>query len=172
MPRLPLISERTPDLSAEQLAVYDHVTGSRGRMIRPYEVLLHAPGVARPMSELGAQIRYHTSLPEHDRELAIMTVAAATGCRFEWESHHAIAREAGVRPEVLDHLENASTCDLAPAEVVVIDFVRGLHESASVAQPTFAAAHTELGDRGVVELAALVGYYTMLAYVMGACDVC
>ena len=172
MARIPLVGERTEDLSDDQLALFDHVVGSRGKMIRPYEVLIHAPGVALPMSELGEQIRYHSSLADHDRELVIMTAGALTGCRFEWDSHESIAIAAGVRREVLDHLEHGSPCELTGAEAMLIEFVTELHTTSSVTDSTFAAAQVALGDRGVVELAATVGYYTMLAYVMGACDAC
>lgn len=170
--RIPLITDRSDELSEEQLAVYDHVTGSRGRMIRPYEVLLHAPGLARPMSELGAEIRYHSSLNDHDRELAIMTAAALTGCAFEWDSHHSIALDAGVRAEVLEHLRGTAEGVLTAQESVIVGFVRQLNDSASVTNETFEGARDALGVTGVVELATLVGYYTMLAYVMGAVDAC
>lgn len=172
MARVPLISERSEELSTEQLALFDHVAGSRGHMIRPYEVLIHAPAVGMPMSELGAQIRYHSSLSDHDRELVIMTAGALTGCEFEWDSHHSIALAAGVRAEVLDHLSRGSACELTEWEATLIDFVRGLHATAAVDAQTFSAVQTALGDRGAVEVAATVGYYTMLAYVMGACDAC
>ena len=172
MARVPLISDRSQDLSDEQVAVYDHVAGSRGRMIRPYEVALHAPAMALPMSELGAQIRYHSSLTDHDRELAIMTAAALTGCAFEWESHHPIALEAGVRPGVLARLQGDLPGELTADESTIIEFVRQLHASASVEAGTFGSAQAALGVTGVVELATLVGYYTMLAYVMGAVDAC
>lgn len=172
MARLPLISERSEELSSEQLALFDHVVGSRGKMIRPYEVLIHAPGVGMPMSELGEQIRYHSSLSDHDRELVIMTAGALTGCAFEWDSHHSIALDAGVRPEVLEHLAADAACELTEREAMLIGFVRALHTTASVDAQTFADVQGSLGDRGAVEVAATVGYYTMLAYVMGACDAC
>lgn len=172
MARIPLISERSSDLSDDQLAVYDHVTGSRGRMIRPYEVLLHTPGLARPMSELGAQIRYHSTLPDHHRELAIMAAAALTGCAFEWDSHRSIALDAGVRPDLLEHLLGRAQCEPTEIESAIVDFVHQLHESATVDAQTFASTQSLLGTKGVVELASLVGYYTMLAYVMGAVEAC
>lgn len=172
MARLRLFDERTPEMSDAQLSLFDHVVGSRGKMIRPYEVLMHAPDVGLPMSELGEQIRYHSSLTDHDRELTIMATGALTGCRFEWTSHESIAIGAGVRRELLDHLDHGADCELTPGEAVIVDFVRELHAGATVADPVFDAAREALGERGVVELAATVGYYTMLAYVMGACGAC
>ena len=62
-------------------------------MNRPYEVMLHSPGIAQPMAELGGKIRYESTLSDHDRELVIVTAAVAHGCAFEWDSHHRIAVE-------------------------------------------------------------------------------
>ena len=58
MARIPLIEDRTDDLTEEQLETYDWVVQSRGKMIRPFEVMLHTPTIARHAAELGAQIRF------------------------------------------------------------------------------------------------------------------
>jgi hypothetical protein len=41
-----------------------------------------------------------------------------------------------------------------------------------VSSEIFDRAKAMLGESGVVELSATVGYYTLLAMVMGACDAC
>lgn len=171
MARLPLITQRHADLSEEQLDTFDWVVSSRGRMIRPFEVLLHSPGVARHVAELGAKLRFDSALSDHDRELVIMTAADAHRCAFEWESHLPLAREAGVREEAIDHLKG-SDADLTEVEELLIGFVRELIESSTVSPERFDRARAYLGERAVVELCTTVGYYTMLGYVMGACDAC
>ncbi|MDH5294470.1 MAG: carboxymuconolactone decarboxylase family protein [Acidimicrobiia bacterium] len=172
MARVRLFTEKTDDMTPEQQATFDWVVESRGSMIRPYEVMLHAPGIAQPMAELGAQVRYRSSLSDHDRELVIVTAAVAHGCAFEWDSHEPLARKAGVRSEVLDFLESGASVELTDGEAALIDFVNELCEASGVEDSTFAAAREHLGESGVVELAATVGYYTMLAYIMGACEAC
>ena len=57
MPRVPLLNKRE-GLSEAQETVFDWIVESRGTMIRPYEVMLHVPEMARPAAELGHQIRY------------------------------------------------------------------------------------------------------------------
>ena len=172
MARIPLITERTDDLTDAQRETYDWVVESRGKMIRPFEVMLHSPSIARPAAELGAQIRFGSSLSDHDRELVIITAAAVHGCAFEWDSHFPLALVAGVRPEVADYLQSGRSVHLTETELLLIGFVRELCAESTVSATRFAPAREYLGVPGVVELCATVGYYTMLGYVMGACGAC
>ena len=178
MPRLRLITDKE-GLDERQAATFDWIVESRGRMILPYEVLLHAPGLARPAAELGHMIRFEGELSDHDRELAIITTGIAQNCQFEWDSHIEIARNAGVRPpteQVLLAGDPAFTASgepddrLTEYEALLIGFVRELCETASVSDGTYAAAESALGTSGVVELTGLVGYYTMLSYVLNVAE--
>jgi 4-carboxymuconolactone decarboxylase len=172
MDRVPLLTERD-GLTPRQRDLFDWIVGSRGRMIRPYEVLLHVPGLARPAAELGHEIRFEGALSDRDRELAILTSARSHRCGFEWESHVTLARDVGVREEaiaaiaVLDDAAVDRTA-LSPDESVIVDFVTELCSESTVSDATYAAAEGRLGTEGVVELSAVVGYYTFLAYVMNA----
>lgn len=171
MARLKLLAERE-GLTEAQLEVYDAIVASRGSMIRPYEVLLHVPGLALPAARLGHQIRYEGVLSDHDRELAIITTATVHHCRFEWDSHVGIARSVGVRDEVIASLETGVAAELTPGEALVIGFVRELCADSTVAHGTYDAAEAALGTSGVVELSALVGYYTFLGFTMNVAGAC
>ncbi len=171
MGRVKLLTSRE-GLTPDQRLIFDWVVESRGKMIRPYEVLLHAPGLAKPAAELGHQIRYEGELSDHDRELAIITAARAHDCAFEWDSHIGIARDAGVSESAIAALESGEG-QLSEAEAVIVDFVRQLCAESDVSDQLFANAIEQLGGSGpVVELAGLVGYYTFLAYVMKVADAC
>jgi len=172
MARIRLITDRGQDLTPEQGETFDWIVQSRGQMIRPFEVLLHSPQVARHTAELGAKLRFGSILSDHDRELVIITAARFHNCRFEWDSHLPHARNAGVREEVVNYLEHEGGVELTDGEALLIDFVRELCAESTVSEATFARARGMLGEAGVVELSATIGYYTMLAMVMGACDAC
>jgi 4-carboxymuconolactone decarboxylase len=170
MARIPLLQTKD-GLSAKQAEVFDSIVASRGRMIRPYEVLLHSPGLAGPAGELGHQIRYEGGLSDHDRELAIITTATAHGCGFEWTSHVGLARDAGVSEATIAAVESGQPVSDGYDETVV-EFVRELCADSDVSDDRFAQAKNAIDDAGVVELSALVGYYTFLAYVMRVAQVC
>ena len=171
MARIDLITERSDELSPEQRETFDWVVESRGKMIRPFEVLLHTPEIARSVAELGGKLRFGSAVPDHDRELAILTVGVTHGCAFVWDSHVELARNHGVRDEVLEHLQGRSG-ELTEDEAAVVGFVRELCSNSAVSDERFEQLRSRYGDEVTVEMCALVGYYTMLGYTMSACDAC
>lgn len=171
MARIELITERNQLSSDAQREFFDRIVASRGKMIRPFQVLAHAPAVASAIGDVGAAIRFAGTLSDHDRELVIITAAVANGCQFEWDSHHPIALEAGVRPEAAGFLQGEAH-ELTNRERVIIGYVRDLCDAGNVSDERFAEMLDLLGAEGTVELTATVGYYTLLAYVMNVAGAC
>lgn len=169
--RVPLI-EQKEGLDEASAEVFEWVVASRGKMIRPFEVLLHTPQLAQKVAELGHVVRYESALDPADRELAILSTGRALGCGFVWDSHQEPAARAGVRPEVVEALEHGSMQALAPDEATIVAFAFQLCNTSAVDDETFNRAHRRLGDQGVVELALTVGYYTMLGFAMSAAGAC
>lgn len=170
MPRIPLITTRD-GLDDETASVFDWVVESRGAMLRPFEVLLHAPRLAQPVAELGHVVRYESTLDAADRELCILATGRAHGCAFVWDSHLDHARKAGVRDEAILVLDGGPG-ELDPREQVLVDFARSLVARSAVGDDEFAAAAELIGRSGVIELATTIGYYTMLGYAMSVADAC
>ncbi len=170
MPRVEMIEERD-QAAPSQLEVFDHIAASRGKMIRPFAAMLHRPEIARAAADLGAVIRYRGMLSDHDRELVICTTAIERRCPFEWESHSPLARSAGVSDAVLESIQAGKMVD-DPSAATLVTFVQELCRTGTVSDAVFEAARSDLGEEGIVELAAMVGYYTMLAVFMSACAVC
>ena len=171
MARVRLITDRDEDLSPEQIDTFDWVVESRGSHDPALRGALHSPAGGQARCRTRSQDPVRLVPPDHDRELVILATAHVHGCAFEWDSHLPLARAAGVREEVIDHLRQGGEA-LTESESVFIGFVRELCADSTVSSETFDRAIALLGESGVVELSATVGYYTMLAMVMGACDAC
>jgi len=169
-PRIPLLTDRDA-LDAEGRAVFDRVVEGRGAMLRPFELLLHAPATAERVAALGHAIRFDSRLTDVDRELATLATGRARDCAFVWESHLDSAMAAGVTPATIVALESGSS-DLGTHEAGLVEFVGELCRTGSVGDDTFRAVHEALGDGATVDLAVTVGYYSMLALTMGACRAC
>lgn len=168
--RIPLITDKE-DLSEDHAVVFDEIVARRGELLRPFQVLLQTPAIAQRTAELGAVIRFDSKMSDADRELVILATASAHGCSFEWDHHLPIALAAGVRAEAVEALESG-TGEFEEREKILVEFVLQLCRASQVSDDAFAVAHELLGTEGVVELAATVGYYTMLGYVMSACEAC
>jgi len=78
MSRIPLIEERS-EASPAQVEAFDHISATRGKMLRPFAVMLHRPEIARAAGDLGAVVRYQSTLSDAERELAIYARSRSSG---------------------------------------------------------------------------------------------
>lgn len=165
-PIAPRITLPTPDtMDAEQRRVYEEiVSGPRGKLVGPLRAALHNPELAQRWQALGALLRYRTSLSPRLSELAILVTGRACRSPVEWHLHRIEAEKAGVEAALIEAiLADTLPAGLAPADEAVLRYADELNRIRSVSDATYAAALACLGERGVVELTALIGYYTMVA---------
>lgn len=171
MTRVRLITSRE-EASPEQVETFDHIAASRGgRMLRPYAAMLHRPQIARATADLGAEIRYSSQLSDHDRELVILVTAIERVCGFERDAHRPLAVEAGVDEATLAALDADGAVDNG-RDAMLVDFVRSLCRNGTVPDATYESVSDLLGEELTVELATVVGFYSMLATFMGAFELC
>jgi 4-carboxymuconolactone decarboxylase len=153
-------------------AIYDAIAESRGGIVGPFPVMLNSPEVAARVSHLGHYLRFDSALSNVEREIAILTAARQADCDFEWAAHVRLAKQTGVRDETIDVIgRRAATSSLPADEALVVDFGRELLGDHRLSAQTFDAARKRWGDRGVVDLAALLGYYTMIACTLNGFEV-
>ena len=165
------ISLPDPDsMTAEQRAVYDTVVGGpRGAVIGPLRAALHSPELADRWQRLGEILRYRLTLPKRLGELAILVTARRWNAELEWVVHAEAALAAGLAPKVIEAIRAGDPPAFSdPDEAEVYAFARELQLSGRVGDPVYDAVRTRWGERGVVELTALTGYYTMVAMTLNA----
>jgi 4-carboxymuconolactone decarboxylase len=171
MPRIALATAET--LNPEQRRVYDAIaSGPRAGVRGPFLALLNQPAVADKWQQLGEVLRYHTSLPPRLSELAILVTARHMDCQYEWSAHEKHARNGGLAPEIIDAIKAGKRpAKLAADEQAVYDYALELNERHAVSAATYDKAKASFGPVGVVELTALLGYYTMVAMTLNAHEI-
>ena len=167
-PRVPLLD--VAEMDGAQRRLHDAVvSGPRGRMIGPLRAAIHSPELAGLWSQLGEFLRYRTCLPKRLNELAIVVTGRRWTSQVEWWVHARACVEAGMSQAVVDAIEA-----LAPpvfdeaADVEVYEFARLLQETGQVPADAYRAVEARWGTRGVVELAAVIGYNTMVSMTLNA----
>lgn len=170
-PRLHFPSPETMD--ADQRRVHDKVVaGRRGKIVGPLRAALHSPELADRWQALGEFLRYNTLLPPRLSELAILVTGRACQSPFEWFAHDAEARKAGIEPAIIDALlAQRWPAGLSADDAAVVQYAIELNRHNSVSDATYATATERFGARAVVELTALVGYYTMVAMTLNAHEI-
>ncbi|GAB1575713.1 carboxymuconolactone decarboxylase family protein [Bordetella petrii] len=171
MSRIPLPS---PDaMSADQKRVYEQiVSGPRGRLVGPLRAALHNPDLAERWQALGALLRYGTSLPPRVSELAILVTARRWNSQIEWHIHAQAAAAAGVPSAVIEAIRTRREPVFEQAgDAIAYEFSRQLQETGQVDQELYGRALAAWHVVGVVELTAVVGYYTMVSMTLNAHEI-
>lgn len=167
-PRIPLPGPE--DMSESQRAVFDKiVNGPRGNLVGPLRAALHNPTLADRWQALGQVLRFETSLPVSLNELAILVAARHWNSELEWTIHAREARRAGLDSEVIEALRLGDLPGFTGEDQrEIYEFSRELLEAGRVGDGVYDAVRTRWGTVGVVELTALVGYYSMVAMTLNA----
>ncbi len=168
MPRLDLPPEDAMT-SDQKAAVAEAVTGIRGRVPAPMVAWLQSPELASRAQKLGELLRYRTSLEPRLSELAILVCGRHWTSHHEWTAHKREGIKAGMDPDVIAAIAARRAPSLRDArEQAVYDVSSTLLATGRVPQPLYARAVAALGERGMVELVGILGYYCLVALTLNA----
>ncbi len=171
MPRLPLPADSDAFSEGTRRAVR-HILETRGGNLPPPSGLLtYAENAGALLSDLVEHLRYHTSLTDVETELAICVSARASNADYIWNGHTRLGLEAGVREEALHAVDTHGSLDgLTADEALIIRFGRELLEQPAIADATFDAVRARYGERGLMDLVAVMSVYTMNANILRTVD--
>lgn len=176
--RLPLLA---PDaLSGDQRRVYEAVAGGPraeqssfgvmdqlGRLLGPYNAMLHSPCVGMPLQDLGAAVRFRTGFSPREREIAILIVAAYWKSDYIWYAHARTGHDVGLSDAELGKLQVGDDPLFEDSrEQVVYKVMANLIRTGDLSDGMYADSVAELGHATLVDLITLMGYYITLAQLL------
>jgi 4-carboxymuconolactone decarboxylase len=161
----PLPPERWSE--AQRACAEEIIAGPRRAVIEPFIPMLRSPELCTHAQRMGEYLRYRSAIGLRLSELAIMLTAHHWRQQVEWSIHASIARREGIRQEVLDAIERDAQPAYEQEDERLVHAVthQTLHER-RVTDATWAAAIATFGEQGAIDLLGIVGYYTLLAFVM------
>jgi len=169
MARLPPITGK------EQVAAKDHativaITESRGAIQGPFTMFLHCPELAGRVAHLGAFVRFEGSLDMRVRVLAAMTVARELEAVYVWGAQTGGARRLGVPEATITAIRENHSRGVPPEDAEIVDFTRQLLRRHRVDDANVASLQKRFGNDGFIQLTGAIGYYSMLAMTVNACE--
>ena len=165
----------TPITSRDQVAAKDHATvdaivKSRGALQGPFTMFLHCPELAGRLAHLGAFVRFEGALDMRVRVLAAMTVARELDAVYVWGAQTGGARRQGVPEATIAAIREKHSRGIPPEDAQIVDFTRELVRKHRVNAATVTALQARFGNEGFIELTGAIGYYSMLAMTVNACE--
>ena len=166
MPRLPIPTD-TDEFSEETRSAIRHIKATRKTMPPPSSYLTYAGKAGARLSDLVEHLRYHTSLTDAESELAICTAVRSANAAYIWNAHVKLGRAAGTREEAIHPVDTFGPLDdLTDDEALIIHFGRELLDASEVSDNTYEAVVRRYGEKGLMELTALMSVYMMNATVL------
>ena len=130
----------------------------------PFNVWLRSPGIGNLVQQLGEEIRFRSSLAGKLNELAILITARHWTSQYEWFAHHKLALEGGLDPAIAEDIaQGRRPAQMDADETIVYNFSRELHDTQGVSDATYQAALSRFGERGVVDLISVNGFYVLVS---------
>ena len=169
MARLTPITSKS-QVAAKDHAIVDSIVQSRGAVQGPFTMFLHCPELAGRLAHLGAFVRFEGSLDMRVRVLAAMTVARELDAVYVWGAQTGGARKLGVPETTITAIREKHTRGMAPEDAQVVEFTQQLLQKHRVDDATFKAMQERFGNEGLIELTGAIGYYSMLAMTVNACQ--
>src|SRR5713226_10638579 len=164
--------DKKEDLAPEHRPIYDAIAQSRGVVGGAWLALLHSPELAQRTAHLGSYVRFESSLDHKLVEFTALVAARELECKHEWAAHIVNGQKAGIPMETIRAVyQRKGTESFSSEDAQIVSLVREILHYRRVSEATFQVLYGRLGEKGLVELTATVGYYAMLACTLNAFDV-
>jgi 4-carboxymuconolactone decarboxylase len=140
----------------------------RGRPVAgPLVPLMRSPELMLAAKAMGEYLRSKSVLPQRIQELAVLVVSREWTQQVEWQVHHHLALQAGLRPDVVEAIgDGRRPAPLRDDEQAAYDMSIELLRNKRVSDETYRRAVAAFGEQGVVELLGVNGYSMLLSAVM------
>ena len=169
MARLTSITSKN-QVAAEHHPIVDAIVKSRGKVQGPFTMLLHCPPFASRLAQLGAYVRFEGKLDKRVRVLAAMTVAREFEAVYVWGAQAGAARRQGVPETTIAAIRENHSRGLPADDAQIVAFTRDLLRKHRVDAASMRALQQRFGDEQFIELTGTIGYYSMLAMTVNACE--
>ena len=105
-------------------------------------------------------------------EFAILITARHWTSQFEWYAHYPLALKAGLDSQIAADLASGERPHNMPDDVATVyDFSTQLHATGNVDDVVYASAVRKFGEKGVIDLIAVNGYYDLVSMTLNVAHV-
>ena len=168
--RLPYLQRQTLDEAGQK--IFDVLPGrnANGTLGGPLAFAAYNPAVAKALFDLH-NAAVGGTLNAHVRELAILVACRETNYDLEWNAHEPSAVRAGIDAKVIDVVRvKAALTGVPEPDAAVIRFGRQMFTDKRVDSATFAKIVELYGQRGAMDIVAVMNTYAVSGFYAIAVD--
>jgi len=160
-------------MPADMKDAYDFTMRLRGLVPGPHKIWLANPKLSETIVPTGAYFQTESSLAKAEIEIATSVINGRWGAAYANYEHEKIGEQLGHLPaEKLERvIADLPTSFDDPRQQVVYELACTLAAGRYVPAGLFRRAQDRLGDAGIVDVTALMGWFTTVCLTLMAYDV-
>lgn len=169
----PLAKDRMPAIApakydkAQKKAAQQFQAARKEPVFGPFSVLIRSPELMNAYRTFGDYLRFKASVGNKLTEFIILVTAREWTQDFEWNFHAPIARKEGIGQDIIDAIaDGRRPSGMSEDMEICYDLTIELHRNKRVSDATYARAVKRFGEKGVLDIVGISGYYASLAMVM------
>jgi 4-carboxymuconolactone decarboxylase len=161
------------EMDADMKSAYDYTLKLRGLVPGPHKIWLANPKLSQTIVPTGAYYQTGSTLTKAEIEIATNAINGRWGAAYGNYEHEKIGVEQGhLAPgQVAALIAGLPTSFDDPRQQVVYELTSALAAARVVPLGLFRRARDLLGDAGIVDVTALMGWFTTVCLTLMAYDV-
>jgi len=160
-------------MAPEMREAYEYTMKLRGIVPGPHKIWLANTKLSRTIVPIGAYFQKESSLTRAEVEIVTVLTNARWHCAYGTYEHEKIAEKIGHIPaETIQRLIAGLPAEFSDArQQVVYELASTLVQPRIVPVGLYKRAREALGDAGLVDVAVLIGWFTMVSMTLNAYEV-
>ena len=161
------------DMAADTKEAYDFTKRLRGVVPGPHRIWLANPPLSTTIVPTGDYYQHHSTLTKAEIEIVTNLINAHWRSAYASYEHEKIGERQGqLDPQKLQRLiAGLPVAFDDPRQEVVYEVASALVQSRPVSLGLYRKAKERIGDAGLVDVAVLIGWFTMVCMTLAAFDV-
>lgn len=167
-PRVPPLA--ISEMSDEQREILYRASGDRPLNI--FRTLIRHPKLLKRWTVFGTHILNKSTLPDRQRELAILRIGHLCRSGYEWAQHERIGRDAGLTDEEIGWIkEGPEAIGWSAADRAILRAADELHADFFISDATWNELKESYRDEQLMDLIFAVGNYTLVSMALNTLGV-
>lgn len=161
------------EMDADERASRDLLMQVRGMVPGPYKILIRNRKLLEAILPLAQHYQTSSSLSKAEIEIAVLLTTSKWMAAYATSEHEWLAQYlGGLSPEMIEALVTSREAKFEDVrQRVVYDLAHALLEPRIISSNLYARALKLLGDVGITDVIAIIGYFTTVAMTLCAYEV-
>ncbi len=163
--RIPLRDLSTLSPEDREMAEKNRI---QGKIPNIFSTLVNHPKLARSWLRFAGYILSRQTLPERDRELAILRIGWLNQAPYEWEQHVIIGRRCGISAEEIEQIKQGPKAGWDRHDAAIMQAADDLYEHSIVADETWNTLAARYNTEQMMDLVFTIGQYNLVSWALNS----